>query len=271
MKKFYRNSIRMTIAGKDILPGGSKFGGKPDVPADFQWPYYEGETFDGIKKNRPLSFLAQMNCAEIAAFDTEHKLPESGMLYFFYDLETMRWGYDPGDKGCAKVIYTESTELTIAAFPEDLADEYHLPELGIRFASVVEVPEAEEFEMRFGEDMTDHPEDYAEYMMLGMDEEDGICHKLLGFANSLQGMMIEECEMVAQGHYCGGPIKITTSDRLVIQKECGNWNLLLQLDTVEDGEYALEFGDCGRIYFYIKDEDLKAKRFDKSWLVLQCG
>ena len=79
MRKFYRNSIRMTIAGKDINPGCSKFGGQPEVPADFQWPYYEGETFDGIKKNRPLSFLAQLNCAEFAKYDTEQKLPQTGM------------------------------------------------------------------------------------------------------------------------------------------------------------------------------------------------
>ena len=271
MKKYYRNSVRLTIAGRDVAAGASKFGGCPDVPADFVWPYYEGETFDGIKKNRPLSFLAQINCAQAAAYDTEKKLPETGMLYFFYDLETQCWGYDPDHKGCAKVIWSESGELAPAVFPEDLADTYRLPQLGIGFASVTEVPEAEEFEMRFGEDIADHPEDYAEYMMLGLEDEDDICHKLLGFANSLQGMMIEECEMVAQGHYCGGPVKITTSERLVMQRECREWNLLLQLDTVEDGDYALEFGDCGRIYFYIKDEDLKARRFDKCWLVLQCG
>ena len=30
------------------------------------------------------------------------------------------------------------------------------------------------------------------------------------------------------------------------------------------------FGDCGRIYFYIRREDLLARRFDRAWLVLQC-
>ena len=49
------------------------------------------------------------------------------------------------------------------------------------------------------------------------------------------------------------------------------WRLLLQLDTVECGDFCLMFGDCGHIYFYITKEDLKAKRFDKVWLILQCG
>ncbi len=31
------------------------------------------------------------------------------------------------------------------------------------------------------------------------------------------------------------------------------------------------FGNYGRIYFYIRKDDLRAKRFDRIWLILQCG
>ncbi len=31
------------------------------------------------------------------------------------------------------------------------------------------------------------------------------------------------------------------------------------------------FGDCGCIYFYIRKEDLAARRFDRVHLCLQCG
>ena len=31
------------------------------------------------------------------------------------------------------------------------------------------------------------------------------------------------------------------------------------------------FGDCGRVYFCIRKEDLAARRFDRVWLILQCG
>jgi len=31
------------------------------------------------------------------------------------------------------------------------------------------------------------------------------------------------------------------------------------------------WGDLGRIYYWIRDDDLAARRFDRSWLVLQCG
>ena len=36
-------------------------------------------------------------------------------------------------------------------------------------------------------------------------------------------------------------------------------------------ELGLMFGDCGSIYFYIREEDLQACRFDRVWLILQCG
>ena len=48
------------------------------------------------------------------------------------------------------------------------------------------------------------------------------------------------------------------------------WQLLFQLDTVESGGFELMFGDCGRIYFYIRNEDLAARRFDRVWLIQQC-
>lgn len=31
------------------------------------------------------------------------------------------------------------------------------------------------------------------------------------------------------------------------------------------------WGDVGRLYYWIRREDLAQRRFDKVWLVLQCG
>lgn len=30
------------------------------------------------------------------------------------------------------------------------------------------------------------------------------------------------------------------------------------------------WGDLGRLYFWIRDDDLAARRFEKAWLILQC-
>ena len=78
----------------------SKIGGKPYLPKDFVWPYYQ---------ELPLSFLAQINLEEVKALDKDNLLPDKGMLYFFYELETEEWGFKPENKGCSKVLYFEDT------------------------------------------------------------------------------------------------------------------------------------------------------------------
>ena len=55
----------------------SKIGGKPYLPKDFVWPYYQ---------ELPLSFLAQINLEEVKSLDKDNLLPDKGMLYFFYEL-----------------------------------------------------------------------------------------------------------------------------------------------------------------------------------------
>ena len=85
--------------------------------------------------------------------------------------------------------------------------------------------------------------------------------------------MFAECELVTQGYYLGsGWHKVPKDVRKKAEETaCDKWRLLLQLDTVECGDFYLMFGDAGHIYFYITKEDLEAKRFDKVWLILQCG
>lgn len=36
-----------------------------------------------------------------------------------------------------------------------------------------------------------------------------------------------------------------------------------QLSTVTKGGFELMFGDCGMLYFYIRKDDLAARKFDK--------
>ena len=47
-----RNSIQLKIARKETYKlGATRFGGKPDVPPDFVWPTYEGESYDHVVKD----------------------------------------------------------------------------------------------------------------------------------------------------------------------------------------------------------------------------
>lgn len=85
----------------------SKWWGNPDVPQNFDVPDY-------------LTFICQIRCDEIAAFDAENLLPHKGMLYFFaaldyyfgnfdsYCPENVFWNNDD-----VKVFYVEDIENQI--------------------------------------------------------------------------------------------------------------------------------------------------------------
>lgn len=275
-----RNAILINYSedeNKEKLPKGtSKIGGKPDLPKDFQWFYYNGEDYKKIVENRPLSFLMQINCEEVHKYDKESLLPEKGMLYFFYELFTMTWGFSPQDRGSAKVFYYdgEIEDLVPADFPEDMEKDCIIPESKINFES-----------------MNDYPIDFLDYY----DDDDSIeetrrkekefekeleelgykadTTKLLGHPELIQGEYWEECEGVAGKniYYGSAPIKYGSDEvKKSIKENAKDWILLMQMSELEIGDYGLYFGDSGKIYFNIRKEDLKNKNFDNVWLILQC-
>lgn len=93
------NGIKLKISKpKDkLFAGSSKLFGNPDVWDGFEWPYIEenGEKYD-------LTFLCQINCTEVSALDKEGRLPKTGILYFFYDLDTMP---ETSDSRSARVLW----------------------------------------------------------------------------------------------------------------------------------------------------------------------
>ncbi len=259
-----------SAAESELPVGRSKFGGKPHLPKDFEWFYYEGEDFDNVVKRRPLSFLAQINLQEIADYDKDNRLPHKGMLYFFYDLCTMRWGFDPKDKGCARVLYIDNPDnLQSIDFPEELDVDYILPEFALSFKSCMDLPDYEEIAERVEDlEWDSYDEERVLYGYDGMERED--VSKLLGYADLIQGDMLFECEEVSNGIYCGGIPEITEEQREKMLSASKEWELLFQMSTVSDENYELMFGDCGSIYFYIKKQDLQEKNFENVWLILQC-
>ena len=86
-------AIKLTLNQTDrVLFCGSKWWGDPDMPENMQYPTIE-VTEDGETYDYPLTFVCQINCEDIAAFDKENLLPHEGMLYFFAAID--KWiGYD---------------------------------------------------------------------------------------------------------------------------------------------------------------------------------
>ena len=249
-------------------------GGRPDVPADFIWPVFETDTReDDQVKERPLAFLAQFDCAQLAPLDPEGLLPKEGVLSFFYELESQRWGYDPKDAGCARVFWFEGP-LAPAEFPAELEEDFRLPEMAAQLSGGTDAPDFQD-----ACPALEYPWTANDYRIfdqarreLGMDYPANRS-QLLGWSDIIQNNMTLQCELISRGYYLGGSWeKIPLEERSALRTpSVRDWQLLFQLDTVENGDFELMFGDCGRIYFYIRREDLAQRRFDRVWLIQQCS
>lgn len=276
LPQLYRGRIdsRFVPAQGKLAVGASKFGGRPDVPADFIWPVFETDTReDDQVKERPLAFLAQFDCAQLAPLDPEGLLPKEGVLSFFYELESQRWGYDPKDAGCARVFWFEGP-LAPAEFPAELEEDFRLPEMAAQLSGATDAPDFQD-----ACPALEYPWTANDYRIfdqarreLGMDYPANRS-QLLGWPDIIQNNMTLQCELISRGYYLGGSWeKIPLEERSALRTPgVRDWQLLFQLDTVENGDFELMFGDCGRIYFYIRREDLAQRRFDRVWLIQQCS
>lgn len=272
IKSLEKNEIIMKQADnkKVAAPDDCKLGGKPYLPANFEWPTFESEE-DGIE--RPLSFFCQINLVQVKPYDKDNVLPESGMLYFFYECETSTWGFDPSDADAARVFYFENTDGFVSLdLPDELAEEYVIPEIAVEFKAQKSYPNFEEFDCY--SDLDCDCDDYSEVLEeLGVDvDRDPEDHKLLGYADIIQGEMLTECESIGRmrGGYTRSYGNVSDKVSSDIKRCAGNWTLLLQLSTITKDDYEWMFDDGGMLYFYIKKDDLAAKRFDKTHFSVQC-
>ncbi|CEP26959.1 Hypothetical protein PFCIRM138_11125 [Propionibacterium freudenreichii subsp. freudenreichii] len=278
-----KNAIKLDF-GADPEPGEagqSRLGGRPDVPRDFEWPRFQDKDDDSADANRPLTFLAQVNLADATRYDTEGLLPTAGVLSFFYEMETQEWGFDPRDKGSARVFFFEDpATLRPASVPDDL-DDWFPDGQAISYRNMVDLPAWLGFTELPEEVRRTNPlpvpltdiewEDYdamREKYGAPSEGDDAVTTKLLGHPDVVQNPMEAECEMVTRGMADGAEgEEISQELRDDIEKASRDWTLLFQMGT----DSGLEFGDVGHINYWIKKQDLARRDFDKAWLILQCG
>ncbi len=63
---------------KSANPSPTYFGGSPMLPANIEWPQ---------KNDKPLTFLASIDLAQVASSGVIPWLPDAGHLLFFYDID----------------------------------------------------------------------------------------------------------------------------------------------------------------------------------------
>ena len=304
---FARNEIRIVTGepDSDLPAGASKFGGIPDCPPDFVWPYYEGARnvldkdddedvpvsfYDVGWVREPLTFLAQFDCREASAFDTEGLLPREGMLSFFYGLNTLRGGFDPRDEGCARVFWFPPDKPLVPTpppddfVPADITGGMPIPALPLTFESAASLPSYDDFcETKEERDVISlfPGGQFWKYFdaavnRLGWEEDDfGDRHKLLGWPDVIRDAMQFDCEAVTSGYYMGdgsGMDRMTREEKIAMgEKARSEWILLFEMGTIRAGDFELMWHICGHIYFWIRREDLAKRDFSRIWLILQCG
>ena len=275
----------------DVL---SRFGGRPDVPSDFVWPVYAPEW---MPEGRPLAFLLQINCAELKELDDQSLLPDHGLLSFFYDLEELQLGDSKDDFGCGQVLWFEETDnLSPASYPEKLPEDSHFPEALLKFSSRKTLPSWEEMCEITGITLED--DHYMECCdrVLGSDRPFILnATEILGWPDVLQAPLFSQCDRLmppladnkaqleqsgkeaqpgAQGgaqhgeHPDSDAAAPSSSDIKDIPASL-RWQQLLQLDGVSLPDFNLGFGDDGMLNFCISTDDLKERRFERTWVIYQ--
>ncbi len=97
-------------------------------------------------------------------------------------------------------------------------------------------------------------------------------HRLLGKPEIIQNPMEKECQMVTNGIPWGTTEWFTDPEmrkrgEALLESAPDEWRLLLQVDSDFDAD--MMWGDIGRLYFWIRDEDLKKRDFSRCWMILQ--
>jgi uncharacterized protein YwqG len=86
-------------------------------------------------------------------------------------------------------------------------------------------------------------------------------HRLGGYATPVQGSV----EMAVAQQRLGGDVSY--SDTAMFD-QARQWTSLVQIDS--DNDAGMMWGDCGRLYWLMRPDDIVRHRFDAAELTFQC-
>lgn len=263
--KHMKESIRVVAHNVDdqALPvGSSRIGGLPDVPEGFEWLVYRGA---------PLSFIAQLRLSDLAGLAPRGLLPSDGLLSFFFDSTQMAWGFSPEHRDGWKVAFFEGdlSALKAAQPPPSLPEEAVFAPCRVEFFREYTIPpygSADYEQLRLTEAQGNS---YFEMTQQLQEAYDPPINRVLGYPDQVQGDVKWAAQMVSNGIYLGDLSSHGDPRVARLEKGVRDWVLLFQMDS--DSAPGMMWGDEGRLYFTIKEADLKAGKFENVWCELQCG
>ncbi|TLS41772.1 DUF1963 domain-containing protein [Streptomyces montanus] len=259
-----RPGFRLEVAaGSDNLVG--HLGGRPKLPADTDWPVWEG--------HGPLSFIASIDCAALPADALDIDLPDAGRLLFFYfdgqldDGDALVLPEDRESWAGARVLYVPAGEEALEHETPAELEPYPV----VLLAGRVEMTAAEPWHPRIRETFApgaplgqryDHPVCTQEFLDALWEFDDAAGHQIGGHAHAVQNPVeMEIAEAVLEGE--------TSWDDPRLSKEAGSWVLLAQFDSEDAAD--MMWGDAGALYWLMRPQDLAERRFDRAMFTWQCS
>ncbi|MBP2161857.1 MULTISPECIES: YwqG family protein [Asticcacaulis] len=257
MQKDLIRSVAKPAIRLEIGDGPSRLGGLPEMPAAFDWPHGAN--------GKPLAFLAQIDLASLPPLAQEMGLPSVGRLWFFYTQDQEAWGLRPTDRLEWRVLYSDQSTSNFDETwaPGGLAVSY-TPVL--LHASVIDTyPDIYTIKATGLGCRDSQLELYLDHVSPDADTR----HIMGGYCTAYQDPdMPLQCQLVSNGILCDSPKAFDTPEAKVLAAGAQEWCLLLQLGSEEKAK--MMWGDGGMLYFWMRKDDLRERRFDKVWMILQC-
>lgn len=233
---------------EDLTLWQSKVGGSPYLPVHADHP----RTTDG----RALMLLAQINCAELPE---NEDYPKTGILQFFIDVEDDLYGLnfdEPQTQDGFRVIYhadvVEDNAQLQQHFPHADLDQNMSPVTGqyaVQFAT-------QERYISIG----DHA--FADQVFDPYALDDDSAEEIYDEYDDV---------FSASGHHLGGYPYFTQDDPRGHDERFKDYILLFQLDTSDQDNVQIMWGDAGVANFFIHPDDLKNRDFSKVMYNWDCS
>lgn len=245
-----RRCVRL-VAGESSR---SWLGGAPALPDGYRWP-----ESDAV----PLSFLAQIDLADVAAAGGPDWLPKDGTLLFFYEGQDL----GPTSDDWKVVHFTATTALTPSPFPSDLPKTLQLASYPVGFEAVLSLPGFERIDDIVPGLSENESEEIRARLSWEYDHGDPN-HQIGGYPDSIQGDHMEwECQLVTNGISVDSYKVYATPEAQRLKPDADEWQLLLQLDS--DERMNVEWADGGRLYFWIRHADARNGDFSQVHMTIQ--
>ena len=211
-------------------------------------------------EHHPYSFVCQLNLSEHVSYSLSC-LPHDGMIYIFHNHDAEFSGEYPV-RDNIRVFYLSDANVELAriSYPATLEKRFRYKPAKVCCQPEPTLPPLESNTLKeIGIDY-ENAEMAANYIAflnkfsIEMQGLHDVRHRLLGHPDQLQDNLEERA--------------VRYSSRLSTKSPLDKWRLLLQIDS--DTATGMMWGDAGRMYLMIRENDLEKGNFENVAGFIQC-